>query len=84
MDASFIERAIETNRPFRIKTAGGDVYEVPHRDFISFSSKKTTVIVSLEKNGREDIALFPLLPTEVSNATPSTPGCASSFDSARQ
>jgi hypothetical protein len=61
MDARFIEKAIERNRPFRIKTAGGDAYEVPHRDFISFSARKTTVIVSFEKDGREDIAYIPLL-----------------------
>ncbi len=61
MDASFIEKAIESNRPFRIKTAGGDSYDVPHRDFISFSAKKTTVIVSYERDGREDVAYIPLL-----------------------
>ena len=61
MDRSFVERAIETNRPFVVKTASGDVYEVPHRDFISFSTKKTTIIVSFEKDGREDVAFIPLL-----------------------
>ena len=75
MDRSFIERAIETNRPFVIKTAGDDVYEVPHRDFIAFSQKKTTVIVSfLREDGREDVAFIPLLTitsVEVEESTPS-------------
>lgn len=61
MDARHIEKAIETNRPFRIKTAGGDTYEVPHRDFIAWSPKRTTVIVTFEKDGRDDVAFIPLL-----------------------
>ena len=61
MDYGIIEKVIETNRPFRIRTAGGDVYEVPHRDFISFSAKRTTAIVSFETDGREDFAYIPLL-----------------------
>ncbi len=61
MDAGFIEKAIESNTPFTIKTAGGDSYQVPHRDFISFSARKTTVIVSFERDGKEEIAYIPLL-----------------------
>ena len=61
MVVEFVERAIESNRPFTIETAEGDTYEVPHRDFISFSAKKTTVIVSFERNGKEDVAYIPLL-----------------------
>jgi len=61
MGRSFVEKAIESNRPFVVKTAAGDVYEVPHRDFISFSAKRTTLIISFEKEGREDVAYVPLL-----------------------
>ncbi len=61
MDRSYVERAIASNKPFVIKTAGGDRYEVPHRDFISFSAKRTTLIISFEKEGREELAYVPLL-----------------------
>ncbi|MEM7384500.1 MAG: hypothetical protein AAF514_06095 [Verrucomicrobiota bacterium] len=61
MDKALIEKAIERNAPFLIKTAGGDTYEVPHRDFISFSAKRTTVIVSYEENGEEKVADIPVL-----------------------
>jgi len=76
MDARFVEKAIDSNRPFTIRTAGGDAYRVPHRDFISFSAKKTTVIVSFEREGREEIAYIPLLTvssieTEAAEAKPS-------------
>lgn len=76
MDATFVEKAIESNRPFTIRTAGGDVYRVPHRDFISFSARKTTVIVSFEGEGREEMADIPLLTissieTEVAETNPS-------------
>ena len=61
MDVGFVEKAIEDNRPFVVKTAAGDAYNVPHRDFISFSSRKTTLIISFEKNGKEEIAYVQLL-----------------------
>jgi len=61
MDASFIKEAIESNRPFLIRTAGGDTYEVPHRDFIAFSRKRTVVSVSIERDGEEEVAYIPLL-----------------------
>ena len=70
MDVSVIEKAIESNRPLVIRTAGGDAYEVPHRDFISFSAKKTTVIVSFERDGREDVAYIPLLTVSSVEAEP--------------
>lgn len=70
MDVSFIEKAIESNRPFIIRTAGGEAYEVPHRDFISFSAKRTTVIVSFEKDGKEEVAYIPLLTVSSVEAEP--------------
>lgn len=41
MDASLLDDLIAKNKPFRIETASGRVLEVPHRDFVSFSPKKT-------------------------------------------
>jgi hypothetical protein len=61
MDASFVEKAIATNRPFVVRTASGDSYTVPHRDFIAFSAKKTTLIINFVNEGREDLAFVPLL-----------------------
>ncbi len=61
MNASIIEQVIETNGPFRIKTAAGDVYEVPHRDFVAFTARRTTLVVNFERDGKEKIAWIPLL-----------------------
>ncbi len=60
MDASLLEDLIARNRPFRIETASGRVFEVPHRDFISFSPRKTTLSIFYEENGEEHFALVPL------------------------
>ena len=40
-----IEKAIERNRPFVLKTADGNEYRVPHRDFIALPSKAAYVAV---------------------------------------
>jgi hypothetical protein len=61
MDSSLIEDLIKENKPFQIETASGRVFDVPHRDFISFSRKKTAVIISYEKDGEDHIAIVPLL-----------------------
>ena len=61
MDASLIEDLIETNKPFRVETASGRSFDVPNRDFISFSRKKTAVVISYEENGGDHIAIVPLL-----------------------
>jgi len=61
MDASLIEELINKNKPFRIETAYGRVFKVPHRDFVSFSTRKTSLIVSYEENGTEHFAVVPLL-----------------------
>ncbi len=34
MDASLVEELIAKNKPFKIETASGRVFEVPHRDLI--------------------------------------------------
>ena len=61
MDASLVEELLGKNKPFKIETASGRVFEVPHRDFISFSTRKTSLIISYEENGTEHFAVVPLL-----------------------
>jgi hypothetical protein len=61
MDASLIEELITKNKPFRIETASGRILEVLHRDFVSFSTRKTSLVVSYEENGTEHFAIVPLL-----------------------
>lgn len=43
-----IQGVIESNRPFTITMADGRQYNVPHPDFIAFTRKGTSVIVSTE------------------------------------
>ncbi len=61
MDASLLEELIASNKPFKIETATGRLFEVPHRNFVSFSTRKTSVIVSYEENDAEHFAIVPLL-----------------------
>lgn len=61
MDRSLIEDLVASNKPFRIETASGRVFEVPHRDFISFSRNKTALFVSFEEKGEDHFAIVPLL-----------------------
>ena len=61
MVSSLIEDLIKENRPFQIETASGRVFDVPHRDFVSFSRKKTALIISYDKDGEDHIAIVPLL-----------------------
>jgi len=61
MDASLIEELITKDKPFKVETASGRVFEVPHRDFVSFSTRKTSLIISYEENGTEHFAIVPLL-----------------------
>ena len=61
MDASLLEELVASNKPFKIETASDRVFEVPHRDFVSFSTRKTSVIISYEENGAEHFAIVPLL-----------------------
>jgi len=61
MDASLLEELIVSNKPFKIETASGRVFEVPHRDFVSFSTRKTALFISYEENGAELFAIVPLL-----------------------
>ncbi len=61
MDSGLLEDLITRNKPFRIETAAGRIFEVPHRDFVSFSRKRTSLYVSYEENGEDHFAIVPLL-----------------------
>ena len=61
MQANLIQELIENNKPFRIETAAGRVFDVPHRDFVSWSPKRTSLIVTYQENGDEHFAIVPLL-----------------------
>jgi hypothetical protein len=61
VDKSLLEELIESNHPFRIETASGRVYEIPHRDFVAFSPRKTALFVFFEENNEEHYAIVPLL-----------------------
>jgi hypothetical protein len=61
MDASLLEELIASNKPFKIETASGRVFEVPHRDFVSFSTRKTALFISYEENSAEHFTIVPLL-----------------------
>jgi hypothetical protein len=61
MDVSLLEDLISKNKPFRIETASGRVFDVPHRDFVSFSPRKTSLFIFYEEEGNEHFAIVPLL-----------------------
>ena len=61
MDVSLVEDLLAKNRPFRIETASGRVFDVLHRDFISFSPRKSSLFISFEEDGNEHFAIVPLL-----------------------
>ena len=60
MDFKTIQKALNKKLPFRIETINGDVYDVAHRDFIAFTSKRNTAIISIERGGSDDIVFIPL------------------------
>ena len=53
-----LHSVIESNHPFIITMADGKEYTIPHRDFISFTRKGTSVIVSTED---DKIHILPLI-----------------------
>jgi hypothetical protein len=59
--ASLLEDLIARNKAFKIKTISGRVFEVPSRDFISFSTRKTSLIIAYEENGAQRFTILPLL-----------------------
>lgn len=68
MDRSLIEDLIASNKPFRVETASGRAFEVPHRDFVSFSRNKTALFISYDENGEEHFAIVPLLTVTAATA----------------
>ena len=61
MDSSLLEDLIEHNKPFQVETASGRVFDILHRDFVSFSRKKTSLIISYDENGEDHVEIVPLL-----------------------
>jgi hypothetical protein len=61
MDPSLLEDLIAKNKPFRVETASGRAFEVPHRDFVNFSPRKTSLFIFYEESGEEHFAIVPLL-----------------------
>jgi hypothetical protein len=61
MDKSLIEDLIASGKPFEVETASGRVFEVPHRDFVSFTRNRTALIISYEEKGEDRFAIVPLL-----------------------
>jgi hypothetical protein len=60
MTRSQIESAMESGVAFTLRMADGREYEVPHRDYISLSSKGTLVTVY---DDEERFVVLPLLCT---------------------
>ena len=61
MDKSLIEDLISSNKPFRIETAAGRVFEVPHSDFVNLTPRKTALVITYEEDGQDHFAIVPLL-----------------------
>jgi hypothetical protein len=61
MEASLLGDVISKNKPFRIETASGRIFDVAHRNFISFSPKRTSISIFFEEDGVERFAIVPLL-----------------------
>jgi hypothetical protein len=61
VDAALIEDLLKKNQPLRIETSSGRIFDVPHRDFIAFSPKRTALSIFYEQNGEDHIAIVPLL-----------------------
>jgi len=61
VDKSLLEALIEANQPFRLETASGRIFDVPHRDFIAFSPRKTAVLITYEEAEEEHFAIVPLI-----------------------
>ena len=61
MDKKLLQDLIDSNQPFKVETASGKVFDIPHQDFVRFSSKKTTLYIFWEENDEERFAMVPLL-----------------------
>lgn len=58
MTVGKMREAIESHRPFDIRMADGKVYHVAHPDFIAFTRKRTSVLVS---HADDRVQILPLL-----------------------
>lgn len=58
MTVENLHEALDSGRAFEIQMADGRTYDVPHRDFLSFTRKRTAVMLSLD-NGRTQ--MLPLI-----------------------
>lgn len=61
MDVSLLKELFREGQPVRIETASGRAFIVRHQDFVSFSPKRTSLLISFEENGEERFAVVPLL-----------------------
>jgi len=61
VDAKLIEELIEQHKSFRIETAARRVSAARHRDFVAFSSRKTSLITNYSADGDEHFAIVPPL-----------------------
>ena len=68
MDASLIENLISENKPFRIETASGRVFDVPQADFAHLTPKRTALFVFFEEHGEDHFAIVPLLTVTAATA----------------
>ena len=65
IDASLLEELIAKNRPFKMKRLRDDYSKCPHRDFVSFSTRKSSLFISYDENGAEHFPIVPLLTIRV-------------------
>lgn len=60
MDKSLIEELTEKKNLSQIEAAAGRVFDIPHRDFVSFSRSKTALIISYQEDGDDRFAIVSL------------------------
>lgn len=58
MTSENLKTVIERHQPFTILMADGKEYDVPHTDFISFTQKRTAVVLTTED---DHIVILPLI-----------------------
>jgi len=74
IDASLLEELIAKNRPFKMKRLRDDYSKCPHRDFVSFSTRKSSLFIPYDENGAEHFAIVPLLTIRAAMARGLTTG----------
>jgi hypothetical protein len=58
MDASLPEELIASNKPFKIETASGRLFEVPHRNLVSFFHQEDRPVYLVRGKTGESILLL--------------------------